>query len=170
MDPVLSVIIPCYNGKSYVRRAVESVTTQPESAHIEILIVNDGSTDGTDVVCNALASEYANVHVFHKENGGVSRARNLGIEKASGHYIAFLDCDDWWEPGFLDAETISALDPQNVPPPWTFINFHIAPLINTAPWKRGTLSQSKIASTLLPDSAGMTGLIPVPSSTEEVIS
>lgn len=116
MDPVLSVIIPCYNGKSYVRRAVESVTTQPESAHIEILIVNDGSTDGTDVVCNALASEYANVHVFHKENGGVSRARNLGIEKASGHYIAFLDCDDWWEPGFLDAETISALDPQNVPP------------------------------------------------------
>lgn len=102
MYHVLSVIIPVYNGEKYVRRAVESVLHQPESHLIEVLIINDGSKDNSGSVCDQLADEYENVRVIHKENGGVSSARNLGIEHVNGKYVGFLDCDDWWEPEVFD--------------------------------------------------------------------
>lgn len=102
MVPAITVVIPVYNCEKYVTRAVRSVALQPCGDQVEILVVDDGSKDGSGKVCDGLAQEYANVRVIHKENGGVSTARNIGIENATGKYIAFLDSDDWWESGFLN--------------------------------------------------------------------
>lgn len=102
MKPIITVVIPVYNCERYVARVIKSVLGQPCGDRAEILVVDDGSTDKSGEVCDRIASENSNVYVIHKENGGVSTARNLGIEKATGEYIAFLDSDDWWEPGFLN--------------------------------------------------------------------
>lgn len=106
MEPIITVIIPVYNGEKYVKRAVESVVQQPEADAVEVIIVNDGSTDESGRICDELANEYANVRAQHKDNGGVSSARNQGIKHVKTKYVAFLDCDDWWEPDFLDASLV----------------------------------------------------------------
>lgn len=106
MSAIITVVIPVYNGEKYVRRAVESVVMQPKKDTVEVLIINDGSKDQSGRICDNLAEEYSNVRVIHKENGGVSSARNLGIQNVKTKYIAFLDCDDWWEPDFLDSPMV----------------------------------------------------------------
>ena len=100
--PAISVIIPVYNGEKYIERCVYSVLLQPCANALEIIIINDGSKDRTAEICDKISQEYGNVTVIHKENGGVASARNIGIEKATGQYVAFLDSDDWWEDNFLD--------------------------------------------------------------------
>lgn len=101
------VIIPCYNARKYLEQAVDSVLTQP-SKNIDIVLVDDGSTDGTEVLCDQLSARHERVTVIHKENGGVSSARNAGIEytlskvSSGGTFVAFLDADDAWVPGFLN--------------------------------------------------------------------
>lgn len=112
MQPVITVIIPIYNGEMFIERAVKSVLMQPVK-NIEILVVNDGSTDQSVQICRELETEQSQVRVLSKENGGVSSARNLGIECAKGKYIAFLDCDDWWQEDIIDnliAEKLLAKD------------------------------------------------------------
>ena len=81
MKPLITVVIPVYNCERYVARAIKSVLDQPCGDRAEILVVDDGSTDKSGEVCDRIASENSNVYVIHKENGGVSTARNLGIEK-----------------------------------------------------------------------------------------
>ncbi len=107
--PIVSVIIPVYNAEHYLEHAVNSVLEQPNSELIELLLIDDGSSDNSAVICDKLAVANNGIIVFHKENGGVSSARNLGIEHASGKYLAFLDSDDWWETGFLTNELIAEL-------------------------------------------------------------
>lgn len=105
MNPVITVVIPVYNCERYISRAAESVLSQPMANAgnaVELVIVDDGSADGSGEICDKLSEKYGAVRVFHKENGGVSSARNFGIERAEGKYIAFLDSDDWWEPDFFD--------------------------------------------------------------------
>ena len=100
----ISVIIPVFNCKNYLSEAVLSVLRQPYKA-IRIILIDDGSTDGSSELCDQLAIEYAGIHVIHQENEGVSSARNTGIEFAltvQTDYVAFLDADDKWEDGFLD--------------------------------------------------------------------
>ena len=109
MDKLLSVIIPVYNGEKWVQRAVKSVVDQPCSNYIEIILVNDGSTDNSAQVCERIANENKNVIIIHKKNEGVSVARNTGIKNAKGKYLAFLDCDDWWEKDFFDNEILNEL-------------------------------------------------------------
>ena len=99
--PLISVIIPVYNGEKYVAEAVNSLLNQP-CKDLEIVIVNDGSKDNTDVICKKLAEQNANIKYIAKENGGVSSARNLGVKNAVGKYIAFLDSDDIWTTNFYD--------------------------------------------------------------------
>ncbi len=103
----LTVVIPVYNGEKYIERAAMSVLRQPCAEHLELLLVDDGSCDHSGVICDRIAAEHTNVTVFHKENGGVSSARNLGIDHAQGAYLAFLDADDWREDNFFD-ETLLA--------------------------------------------------------------
>lgn len=96
--PVLSVIVPVYRAQDTLRRCTDSILRQSFS-DLELLLVEDGSPDGSGALCDAIAGEDSRVRVFHKENGGVSSARNLGLQEARGDYIAFADADDWWEPG-----------------------------------------------------------------------
>lgn len=95
--PELSVIIPVYNAGSFLRNAVENILAS-EYKDIEIVLVDDGSTDGSGFVCDELSNSYSEVRVFHKNNGGISSARNLGIQRAKGNYIAFVDQDDTVSP------------------------------------------------------------------------
>lgn len=96
--PVLiSVIVPIYNIVEWLPRCVNSIRRQTYR-NLEIILVDDGSTDNSGAMAEKFALEDKRVRVFHKENGGVSSARNLGIEKARGEYIGFVDSDDYIEP------------------------------------------------------------------------
>ena len=92
--PLISIIVPVYNIKEYIERCVKSITDQTYK-NLEIILVDDGSTDGTEKILDELAEKDARIKVFHKENGGSSSARNLGITKATGEYIGFADSDDF---------------------------------------------------------------------------
>ncbi len=92
----LSIIIPCYNAAQHIKDSVQSVLNQTDSDY-EIILVNDGSTDDTLEVLNQLAEQHNCIKVIDKPNGGVSTARNAGINIAQGEYIAFLDSDDVYE-------------------------------------------------------------------------
>lgn len=97
-EPVLlSIIVPIYNVVEWLPRCVNSIRRQTYR-NIEIILVDDGSTDNSGAMAEKFAMEDRRVRVFHKENGGVSTARNLGIEKARGEYIGFVDSDDYIEP------------------------------------------------------------------------
>lgn len=89
-----SVIIPVYNAERTLRRCLDSLVGQQFSDY-ELLLINDGSTDGSDAICREYANTYSCVRYFAKENGGVSSARNLGLEQAEGEYILFVDSDDY---------------------------------------------------------------------------
>ena len=90
----LSVIVPCYNVSNYVSKSISSLCEQTLK-EIEVIAINDGSTDNTLEVLNSLAKKYTNLKVIDKKNEGVSVARNKGLDIASGEYIGFLDSDDW---------------------------------------------------------------------------
>lgn len=93
MNPKISVIIPVYNTENYLRECLDSILAQTFT-DFEVLVINDGSTDGSVEICDEYAQKDARVKVFHKENGGVSSARNLGLDNAKGEWIAFVDSDD----------------------------------------------------------------------------
>ena len=95
--PMLSVILPCYNGEDYLARAVDSALGQ-SFRDLELILVDDGSTDGSPAVCDGYAAADPRVQVIHQKNAGLSAARNAGMAMASGDYIAFLDADDWLVP------------------------------------------------------------------------
>ena len=96
--PKLSVIIPAYNAAAYLERSAKSVLSQT-AADLELIIVDDGSTDETAELCAALSRRDGRVRVLRQENAGVSAARNRGMDAAEGEYIAFVDADDHLEPG-----------------------------------------------------------------------
>ena len=93
MSEKVSVIIPAYNAEKYLKECVDSVLKQTHK-DVELIIINDGSKDGTKDILDEYASMHSNIQVVHTENGGVSRARNIGLEHAHGEYIMFLDSDD----------------------------------------------------------------------------
>ena len=93
----ISVIIPVYNIRDYLERCVSSVINQTYH-NLEIILVDDGSTDGSNLICDRLAEQDERIVVIHKENGGLSDARNAGIDRASGEILSFIDGDDYIEP------------------------------------------------------------------------
>ena len=105
--PKISIIIPVYNAEKYLRNCLDSVLNQ-SFADWEMLLVDDGSTDASPSICDEYAAKDGRIRVFHKENGGVSSARNLGLDNAKGEYITFIDSDDWWEEGAMTPETFSS--------------------------------------------------------------
>ena len=94
MQPLISVIIPVYNVEAYLDECVRSVVNQTYR-NLEILLVDDGSTDRSGVLCDAWAARDPRIRVIHKANGGLSDARNAGLEDASGELFSFVDSDDW---------------------------------------------------------------------------
>ncbi|MHC4881290.1 MAG: glycosyltransferase family 2 protein, partial [Planctomycetota bacterium] len=95
---VVSVIIPSYNAKELLAEAIDSVLSQTLT-DLEVVVIDDGSTDGTTEVVKAI--DDPRIRYFYKDNGGVSSARNMGLDKAEGQYIAFLDSDDLYSPEYL---------------------------------------------------------------------
>ncbi len=95
--PLITIIVPVYNVLKYLPRCVHSITAQ-SYGKLQILLIDDGSTDGSGKLCDQLAEEDSRIQVFHKENGGSSSARNLGLAKAEGEYIGFVDSDDYISP------------------------------------------------------------------------
>ena len=98
--PLISVIVPAYNIQDYIVRCIRSIQNQTYQ-NIEIIVVDDGSTDDTGAILDDLAKEDERLRIFHKENGGSSAARNLGIDNAKGEYLAFVDSDDYIEPDMM---------------------------------------------------------------------
>lgn len=97
MKSIVSIIIPVYTvSEEYLRKCIESIIGQTLK-ELEIILVDDGSPDNCGAICDEYASKDSRIKVFHKENGGVSSARNLGLENATGQYIMFVDADDWLE-------------------------------------------------------------------------
>ena len=94
--PTVSVIIPVYNTSLYLSRCLNSVLSQTHR-DLEVILVDDGSTDASPALCDEYADKDARVRVIHQENGGLSAARNAGLELACGDYIGFVDSDDWIE-------------------------------------------------------------------------
>ena len=97
----VSIIVPVYHTEAYLPACLESLLNQTHR-NIEILLVDDGGTDGCPEICDAYAAKDARVKVIHKQNGGVSAARNDGINAATGDFIGFVDSDDWVEKDFVE--------------------------------------------------------------------
>ena len=94
MDDLISVVIPVYNVEKYLEKCLDSVVGQTYG-NLEIILVDDGSTDNSGAICDRYAQKDSRVVVIHQKNGGLSKARNVGIDKATGKYISFIDSDDY---------------------------------------------------------------------------
>ena len=99
--PKLSIIVPVYNTEKYIGRCIDSILEQTFT-DFELLLIDDGSFDRSGAICEEYACKDQRVRVFHKDNGGVSSARNFGLDNANGEWIAFVDSDDYIEPYFLE--------------------------------------------------------------------
>lgn len=115
MNPQISIIIPVYNSKKYLKQCLDSIISQDFEAY-EILLINDGSTDGSGEICEAYAGKDKRIRVFHQPNTGVSNARNKGIEAAQGKWLTFVDSDD-----YIKEDYFSALE-QKIEADWLFLN------------------------------------------------
>lgn len=99
--PQISVIVPIYNSEKYLQRCIDSILAQTYT-NIELLLIDDGSTDKSGIICDQYAQTDNRIKVFHKKNGGVASTRQLGIEKAMGEYSIHVDSDDWIETKMLE--------------------------------------------------------------------
>ena len=102
MKPLISVIVPVYNVKKYVEKCLDSILRQ-KYKNLDIVVVDDGSDDGSSEICDNLEKKDKRVRVFHKKNGGLSDARNFGLRKAKGDIVAFVDSDDFVNENFVGA-------------------------------------------------------------------
>lgn len=98
---MISVIVPVYKAEKYLHRCVDSILAQSYT-DFELLLINDGSPDNCGAICDEYAIKDSRVRVFHKENGGASTARNLGLDEARGEWITFVDSDDWIESNMYE--------------------------------------------------------------------
>ena len=108
-DNLISVIIPVYNAMDTLAGTVASVLSQ-DFDHLEVILVDDGSTDSSGMMCDEIAASDRRVRVLHKSNGGVSSARNAGIDAASGTYVMFMDADDFLNEGALSSMYVDDVD------------------------------------------------------------
>ena len=110
MEDIVSIVVPVYNIKEYINKCIDSIVSQTYSK-IETIIIDDGSSDGTEQIVDEYAKKYENITVYHTENKGVSAARNIGISKASGKWIIFIDGDDYVKSEYV--ETLVSLMKKN---------------------------------------------------------
>lgn len=101
MKNLVSVIVPVFNIEQYLERCLKSIVEQTYS-NIEIILVDDGSTDNSGKICDYWKSKDCRIKVIHKANGGLSEARNYGMREATGEYVCFIDGDDWYDIGYVE--------------------------------------------------------------------
>lgn len=111
LSPKISVIVPVYNIQDYIRQCIESVLCQTYTS-LELILVDDGSTDNSGKICEEYAQRDSRVVIIHKTNGGQSSARNMGIDIARGEWLSFVDGDDWIEPEMYQ-KMLSVVRPQD---------------------------------------------------------
>ena len=99
--PLISIIVPVYRAELYLERCICSIREQ-QYRHLEIILVDDGSPDNCGAICDNYAQEDGRVLVIHKKNGGLSSARNAGLEIAKGELIVFIDSDDWIDANYIE--------------------------------------------------------------------
>lgn len=100
-NPLISIIVPIYNVEDYLRECIDSLIAQTYE-NIEIILVDDGSPDNCGMICDDYAVKDSRIMVLHKNNGGLSDARNFGLKRASGEYVSFVDSDDFVSPIFIE--------------------------------------------------------------------
>ena len=110
MEELISVVVPVYNVEKYIDKCINSIINQTYK-NLEIILVDDGSPDNCGNICDEYAKKDNRIIVIHKENGGVSSARNIGIKNAKGKWITFVDSDDWIENDYV--EKLSKIGIQN---------------------------------------------------------
>lgn len=98
--PIISIIVPVYNVEQYLHSCIDSILAQTFT-NCELLLIDDGSPDRSGEICDEYAQKDTRIRVFHKENGGVSSARNLGLDNAQGEWVTFIDADDYILPDFI---------------------------------------------------------------------
>lgn len=108
-EQLVSVIIPVYNVGRYLPQCFDSVTSQTYR-NLEIIVIDDGSTDDSGSICDQYAEKDDRIRVIHTDNRGLASARNLGLENVSGEYISFIDSDDWIEPQTIEMFIRTALE------------------------------------------------------------
>ncbi len=113
MNKILSIIIPVYNTQNYLEECIRSIQTCKDE-NIEIIIINDGSTDNTPKICDSLAKEDSRIKVIHKPNSGVSDTRNYGIKACTGKWIMFVDADDYLSPNWYNDVSPSLLENHDI--------------------------------------------------------
>ena len=100
-NPLISVVVPVYNVEQYIRECVDSIVSQTY-CHLEIVLIDDGSLDNCPVICDEYAKKDSRIKVVHQKNGGLAKARNVGIENSSGEYITFIDSDDYIASNYIE--------------------------------------------------------------------
>lgn len=140
MKPSLSIIMPVYNNACYVRNTLLSVIDQTYR-DMEVIVIDDGSTDSSLDICQKIAAQDGRIRVIHKENGGVSSARNRGLEEAQGRYIAFVDGDDCIDAKMYEV-MIDVLEKEKV----DFVNCRVIKecAYETLPYEVGTVEVSNL--------------------------
>ena len=107
--PKVSVIVPVYNAERYLAQCVDSILAQTLQ-DMQVILVDDGSTDSSPAICDAYAGKDRRVQVIHKVNGRAASARNAGLRAAAGEYVAFVDADDWISPEMYEAMLAEGAD------------------------------------------------------------
>lgn len=120
--PEISIIIPVFNVEQYLKQCLDSIVSQ-DCSSIEVILIDDGSTDGSATLCKDYANTYNYIKFLRKENGGVSSARNMGLQHAKGEYVAFIDSDDWVESTYI--ETLLSCIHEKQPSDIVFFGEHI---------------------------------------------
>lgn len=111
MNPLISIIVPVYNSEKTLHRCIDSILNQT-FVEWELLLIDDGSKDKSGEICDVYAEKDRRIKVFHKENGGVSSARNLGLDNACGDWVTFCDSDDWMEETMIEDLYVYAIENQ----------------------------------------------------------
>lgn len=101
MDPLISIIVPVYNVEKYLEKCINSLIEQTYK-NLEIILIDDGSLDKSPDICDKWGEKDKRIKIIHKNNGGLSEARNVGIDNAKGEYISFVDSDDWIDTNFIN--------------------------------------------------------------------
>ena len=109
---LVSVVIPTYNSAKYIRQAIDSVFDQ--AVELEVIVIDDASSDETIEILNEYKTRKNFIVIKNEKNLGVAASRNIGVQKASGEFVAFLDADDWWEPSKLTKQLIRMRETQTV--------------------------------------------------------
>ena len=124
-NELISIIVPIYNVENYLRQCLDSIMSQSYQ-NFECLLINDGSPDHSADICREYVEKDSRFKYFEKDNGGVSSARNLGIELSKGEYITFIDSDDWVDSDYLEVLYNALIDENADISVSTYKIFHMA--------------------------------------------